>query len=78
VDSTIAGHLLGALSQHPLGETEDTLLAQMTLAVPSVTKRQMRDVLAILINDGLILKSDGRFRFRSGLVRRYWQEHEGE
>ncbi len=77
-DRTIAGHLLGFLSQHPVGETEDTLLAQTALSEPSVTKRQMRDVLGMLINDGLLLKSDGRFKFRSGLVRRYWQEHVAE
>jgi hypothetical protein len=77
-DRAVANHLLGFLSQHPLGEIEDTLLAQKALAEPGVTKRQMRDVLAMLINDGLLLKSETRFKFRSGLVRRYWQEYEVE
>ena len=78
VDRAVASHLLGFLSRQPLGEVEDTLLAHTAQAEPSVTKRQMRDVLSMLINDGLLLKSDGRFRFRSGLVRRYWQEYEVE
>jgi hypothetical protein len=77
-DRAVASYLLGFLSQYPMGEIEDTLLAQTALAEPSVTKRQMQDVLAMLINDGLLLKSDGRFKFRSGLVRRYWREYEVE
>jgi len=77
-DRAIALHLLGFLSQYPLGEKEDTLLAQTVIAEQGVTKQQMRDVLFMLINDGLLCKSDDRFRFRSGLVRRYWHEYEVE
>jgi uncharacterized protein len=32
----------------------------------------------MLGNDGLITKVNRRYTFRSGLVRRYWQEYEAE
>lgn len=84
VDKTIAKRLLDFLSKYPNGEIEATLLSQMssqsdgsTLAA-GATRRQVQDVLAILINDGLLMQLEGRFRFRSGLVQRYWQEYEAE
>jgi hypothetical protein len=77
-DQAVARHVLGVLSQNPAGEIEDTLVAQLSLAQPGVTRRQMRDVLNMLSNDGMLVKSDTRWRFRSGLVRRYWREYEVE
>ncbi len=74
----IAMHLLHRLSETPDGEILDTLLARAEQAQKGATKRQVRDVLAILINDGLITKCGDRYAFRSGLVRRYWHEYEAE
>jgi len=77
-DCAIAKHLLDSLSKNPQGEIEDTLLAQASIFQASVTKGQLREILAMLANDGLIVKIERRYRFRSGLVRRYWREHEAE
>lgn len=75
-DRTVAEHMLSVLSKHSKGEIEDTLLANTAAAEPSVTQRQVREVLAMLVNDGLLITSEKRFRFRSGLIRRYWQDYE--
>jgi hypothetical protein len=77
-DRDMAKHVLGFLSRRPDGETDDTILAQVTVHVGAVTRPQLRDVLAMLTNDGLILKSGPRYAFRSGLVRRYWQYYEAD
>jgi hypothetical protein len=83
-DSAVAKRLLDVLSQHPDGETEATLLthaaspSQGATLQSSATPRQVRDILAMLINDGLLMKTEQRFRFHSGLVRRYWKEYEAE
>jgi hypothetical protein len=74
----IAMHLLHKLSEAPDGELLDTLLAKAEQAQKGATKRQVRDVLGILMNDGLIGKYGDRYAFRSGLVRRYWHEYEAE
>lgn len=83
-DRAVARRLLDFLSQRPDGEIEATLLSQVsslsqgpTLEV-GASRRQVRDILAMLINDGLLMKTEQRFTFRSGLVRRYWQEYEAE
>lgn len=73
-DQEIAGKVLDRLSQEATGETLDTLLASMT----QTTKKRLRDVLALLEIDGLVQKVQGRYRFRSGLIRRYWKEYEAE
>jgi hypothetical protein len=75
-DRAIAKHVLDFLSRRgPEGETEATLLAQVS-SMGTVTRPQLREILAMLGNDGLIVKVDRRYTFRSGLVRRYWQEYE--
>ena len=77
-DRNIALNMLGALSQHPEGENEDTLFAGVQNQQGSITKRQVKDVLAMLTNDGLIMRVKERYLFRSGLIRRYWKEYETE
>jgi len=77
-DRLIAENILDVLSKSIQGENEDTLLAQLLQSHGGMTRRQLRDILAMLVNDGLIAKTDGRYGFRSGLVRRYWQEYEAE
>jgi uncharacterized protein len=77
-DRAVAKHILDFLSKRsPDGENEDTLLAQVS-STGSVSKSQLREILAMLGNDGLITKVNRRYTFRSGLVRRYWQEYEAE
>jgi hypothetical protein len=77
-ERTIAVHVLSALCKSPTGEQEGTLLALLEQVQGSITKRQLKDVLAILSNDGLIVKNNDRYGFRSGLVRKYWLEYEAE
>lgn len=76
-DRKLAQILLDALSRDSSGETEATLLAAAQ-AGGAAGKRQVREVLEILANDGLIGKTGDRYAFRSGLIRRYWREYETE
>jgi len=77
-DREIAELVLGSLSKASSGETQDTLYAEVSRVRPSVALRQLKEVLAILVNDGLLHKPTDRYSFRSGLVRRYWQEYEAQ
>ncbi len=78
LDRAIAHHILGALSKSgPEGEQADTLLAQLS-ATGTVTRPRLREILAMLENDGLITNIERRYAFRSGLVKRYWHEYEAE
>ncbi|HYD38034.1 MAG TPA: hypothetical protein VEA60_10495 [Allosphingosinicella sp.] len=76
-DRKLARTLLDALSRDSSGETEATLVAAAQ-AEGAVARRQVQEVLEILANDGLIGKSGDRYKFRSGLIRRYWREYEAE
>lgn len=77
-DRRIALCVLNVLSRHTEGETEDTLLSAAQIGEGNTTKRGLKDVLSMLLNDGLITRVDGRYAFRSGLIRRYWHEYEAE
>ncbi len=74
-DRALAEKMLNALSMTAEGETEDTMLAQAVQIQGSASKRQVRDILYMLLNDGLLAKNGIRYAFRSGLVRRYWREY---
>lgn len=74
-DRKLAERILNVLSTTAEGETPDTLHAQAAQIQGSVTTRQVRDILDMLDNDGLIVKNGDRYAFRSGLVRRYWNEY---
>lgn len=77
-DRAIAKNVLDFLSKRGSeGENENTLRAQVS-SIGSVKIPQLREILAMLGNDGLIVKVDRRYTFRSGLVRRYWAEYEAE
>lgn len=77
-DRALAERILNMLSAVVSGEQADTLLAQIAQSDASVTRRQLLDILSMLTNDGLITKSDKRYAFRSGLVRRFWNEYGAE
>ncbi|CAO3460208.1 hypothetical protein [Azospirillum argentinense] len=57
------------------GEVEDTLLGLLVTAFPDTTRRNLKDHLTSLESDGFLIKDGGRWRFRSGLLRRYWLEY---
>jgi uncharacterized protein len=77
-DRAVAKHLLNLLSRSSDGETEDTLLAKAMEVQGSATRLQVREVLSVLLNDSLITKNGHRHTFRSGLIRRYWQEYQAQ
>ncbi len=75
-DQKIARHLMDSLSEYSDGEIQDTLLASAQERDGSVTRRKIKDILDMLLIDGLLTRTGDRYRFRSGLIRRYWQEYE--
>ncbi|MGE7472415.1 AAA family ATPase [Bosea sp. NPDC003192] len=77
-DQALAKHLLGVLSKAADGETAETLLARATQFKAKTTPRQVKDLLNMLCMDNLIGGTAGRYAFRSGLIRRYWQEYEAD
>ncbi|MFW2587313.1 AAA family ATPase [Sagittula sp. SSi028] len=73
-DRILARKVLGHLSASTDGEVASTLQSAM---VPE-TQRAVRDILDILQSDGLVQCAEDRYRFRSGLIRRYWQQYEAD
>jgi hypothetical protein len=64
--------LLAAACQAARGETAATLLASLAGAEPEIGAQALNDSLTALANAGLLMIEEERWRFRSGLVRRYW------
>ncbi len=58
------------------GETETTLLTLVATSHPSASRRTVKDLLVALQSDGLLGRAGDRWIFRSGLIRRYWQDYE--
>lgn len=73
-DRELARMVLDRLSRNPDGESLDTLFA----ALQPPTRKAIREVLNILENDGLVDRAGKGYRFRSGLIRRYWERYEAE
>lgn len=73
-DRNLARRVLGHLSASTDGEVASTLQSAL---VPE-TPKAVRDILDILQSDGLVECAEGRYRFRSGLIRRYWQQYEAD
>jgi hypothetical protein len=73
-----AGHartLLGACAQDPSGMSKASLEALLSTLVGDATERerQLRFLLDVLENDGYLHQQDGRFAFRSNLLREFWR-----
>lgn len=60
------------------GETAAALLAHLQGADAAATHRQMMDLLTALSNAGFLDEQNERWRFRSGLLRRYWRRYQKE
>jgi len=67
--------ILDVLCENVEGEIEATLLARVTAPLANMPRREFVNLLTVLANDGFIEKFDERWRFRSGLLRRYWVEY---
>ena len=63
--------ILAKCCENADGEIEATLLPLS----PNMTRRELKDLLTCLGNDGYLMKDGERWRFRSGLLRRYWLEY---
>jgi uncharacterized protein len=64
------------------GERFDTLTARLGGPPDNLSRRVLHDLLTVLVADGYLSEvSDdevSRYRFRSGLLRRYWQRYHAE
>ena len=77
-DQDIAIEILNLLCNEQNGETIDTIFSSIPLSEQTSTRKQIKQVITILMNDGLIHCVGERYQFRSGLVRRYWAEYEAD
>jgi len=70
--------ILEACCVTPEGEVAGALLARLHPGNPGLRPRELKNHLTALANDGLLMFDNERWRFRSGLLRRYWQRYFGE
>jgi uncharacterized protein len=75
-DTKILIAILNILSANADGEIDSTILSACTANEVQVTQRQLKDFLFALQSDGFLVADESRWRFRSGLLRRYWLEYE--
>ncbi|MGL4635674.1 MAG: AAA-like domain-containing protein [Beijerinckiaceae bacterium] len=67
--------ILNIASEQDKGEIEATFLTRLNDGEMQVQTRQLKDDLIVLQKDGYLVKTDNRWKFQSGLLRRYWQEY---
>jgi hypothetical protein len=79
-DATAAKDILRHLCQHADGrdraQTLNALMATRASADPGAVEEQLSRLLLMLQRDGYLLESDGRYAFRSFLLREYWHRRE--
>ena len=64
--------ILGILAENADGEQAATLLVRLAEPFPNTTRRELMDRLTDLASGGFLEEAGDRWRFRSGLLRRYW------
>ena len=67
--------ILSACCESSDGETEGTLLARMQAKELAATPRELMNLLTALANAGFLTEDGDRWRFHSGLLRRYWHRY---
>ncbi len=76
VDAASAKAILNHLCQHPLGRIRaqclNSLMKKSPHADSLATEEQLARLLQLLQRDGYLLESQGRYAFRSFLLRDYW------
>lgn len=70
--------ILDTAAQDRTGEIEATFMTRLHDAGRKMSAAELREALYALSNDGFLAKHDGRWRFQSELLRRYWQEYMSE
>lgn len=55
----------------------DTLRGVLGASIADAPSREqtLRWILDVFMNDGYLVKHEARWRYRSGLLRRYWQRY---
>ncbi|AVT75912.1 hypothetical protein RPPS3_18490 [Rhodopseudomonas palustris] len=71
-DTEVLYAILGCCCGDRSGEIASTILAKVNQKHPVVSHRDLMNLMTALANDGFVTEVDGRWRFRSGLLRRYW------
>jgi hypothetical protein len=70
----IARNMLLVSARDPDGATDDVIMqsAAALVADPEDRRREVTWIREVLLHDGYLVEHRGRWRFRSGLLRRYW------
>ena len=70
--------ILDACAETPDGESLSNLQTVVSPAHSKTTMKELRDLLSVLTRDGFLREpiDDERYRFQSGLVRRYWYKYQ--
>jgi uncharacterized protein len=76
-NDSIARGLLAICAREPCGATSCTMSqsAAALIAEPDERARTVKWIVDVLSNDGYLVEQNDRWRFRSGLLRRYWVRH---
>jgi hypothetical protein len=74
-ESDVLHAILESCCKQPSGETVGTIQTRLAQTYPAIALRELMDLLTALVNDGFLSDVDGRWRFRSGLLRRYWVKY---
>ena len=72
--TTLLHAILGILCENADGEQVATLLARFSGEFSNATRRELLNRLTDLASGGFLEEAADRWRFRSGLLRRYWAE----
>jgi len=74
---SIARALLAICAHVPEGATASAMNQAIAPLVPDPVERgkTLKWIVDVLANDGYLVEQNGRWRFRSGLIRRYWVRH---
>jgi hypothetical protein len=73
-DADYAIALLHHCCRAPEGSARSTLNLSLASAIPDIPAREdkLRYLLDVLLNDGYLVEEQGRWRFRSPLLREFW------
>lgn len=73
----IARALLATCAQAPEGAAPTAMSQAIAAQVQDAVERAstLKWIVDVLSNDGYLVEHEGRWRFRSGLLRRYWVRH---
>jgi len=74
-ESDLLHAILNLLCETSEGETFDTLQARLSVDRLQLRPRELKSLLVALVNDGFLQEQNARWRFRSGLLRRYWLKY---